>query len=190
MMYHHPGAGKKIHVPFRRSKLTLLLKDVFDFSCARLCATVVVAAVSPLARDAAHSTNTLKYAAPLRVAVRQSKGQMEVDQSDPALWNNDKIVEWMQGIISKGCVDSGPDHATLLANVWKGAAGQVHGLGVGPDVHAEGHEVEVEAARARKVSFLCHSLTHKHTHTHTHTHARARAQHFCITEGSCCGCYE
>ena len=38
-----PGAGKKTHVPFRRSKLTLLLKDVFDFSCTRICSTVVIA---------------------------------------------------------------------------------------------------------------------------------------------------
>ena len=55
-----PGAGRSVHVPFRRSKLTLLLKDVFEFSCARLCATVVVAAVSPLARDVGHSLNTLQ----------------------------------------------------------------------------------------------------------------------------------
>ena len=35
-----PGAAASVHVPYRRSKLTLLLKDVFDHACTRLCATV------------------------------------------------------------------------------------------------------------------------------------------------------
>ena len=38
-----PGAGG-LHVPYRRSKLTLLMKDVFDIGCTRLCSTVVVTA--------------------------------------------------------------------------------------------------------------------------------------------------
>lgn len=48
-MASRPGAGAEAHVPYRRSKLTLLMKDVFDVGCARLCSTVVLAACSPLA---------------------------------------------------------------------------------------------------------------------------------------------
>jgi kinesin family protein 2/24 len=80
-----PGHAAKVHVPYRRSKLTMLLKDVFEHTNARLCATVVIAAVSPLARDAAHSGNTLQYAAPLRVAAREPM-RLERDERDPALW--------------------------------------------------------------------------------------------------------
>ena len=48
-------------MPYRRSKLTLLMKDVFDISCRRMCSTVVLAHVSPIVRDIKHSTSTLKY---------------------------------------------------------------------------------------------------------------------------------
>ena len=56
-------------MPYRRSKLTLLLKDVFDIHCPRLTATVVLATVNPLAKDAGQTNTTLGYAAPLREAV-------------------------------------------------------------------------------------------------------------------------
>ena len=46
-------------MPYRRSKLTLLMKDVFHAGCTRLCSTVVLATCSPLASDCAHSANTL-----------------------------------------------------------------------------------------------------------------------------------
>ena len=95
-----PGGGAEAHVPYRRSKLTLLMKDVFDVGCARLCSTVVLAACSPLALDVAHSANTLKYAAPLRVAALlrrspQTKA-LELDVNDPALWSHDQIATWVR----------------------------------------------------------------------------------------------
>ena len=88
------GAAATMHVPYRRNKLTLLLKDVFDHTCTRLCATVVIAAVSPLAKDVAHSGNTLGYAAPLRVAAAAPM-QLERDERDPALWDNATLVQWV-----------------------------------------------------------------------------------------------
>ena len=91
-----PGAAHTTHVPYRRSKLTMLMKDVFDITSPRLCSTVVLAAVSPLARDVSHSANTLGYAAPLRVAIATAKGvKLEVDVRDPALWGADAIAEWV-----------------------------------------------------------------------------------------------
>lgn len=86
------------HVPYRRNKLTLLMKDIFDIRCRRLCSTVVVATVSPLARDIAHSANTLGYAAPLRVAVGASmaKKNWETDPLDPSYWDHDATVAWVR----------------------------------------------------------------------------------------------
>ena len=74
------------------------MKDVFDIGCARLCATVVIAAVAPLASSCAHSTNTLQYAAPLRVALRDAEAKgvtIERDPRDPALWDEAQIGAWL-----------------------------------------------------------------------------------------------
>ena len=90
-----PG-GASIHVPYRRSKLTLLMKDVFDIGCARMCSTVVLAHVSPLASDVKHTTNTVNYSAPLRVAVNDKK-RMEKDKDDPANWGPEQIRSWCVG---------------------------------------------------------------------------------------------
>ena len=64
-----PGAAHSTHVPFRRSRLTLLLKDIFDIHCPRLTSTVVLATVNPMGKDAGQTNTTLGYAAPLREAV-------------------------------------------------------------------------------------------------------------------------
>jgi len=53
---------REVHIPYRRSKLTLLMKDVFDITCRRLCSTVVLAHVSPIMRDTKHTLSTLQYA--------------------------------------------------------------------------------------------------------------------------------
>jgi len=107
------GVGNgEMHVPYRRNKLTLLMKDVFDIGCSRLCSTVVIAACSPLASDIDHTSSTVKYAAPLRVAVSASSRQnnLELDVHDPALWSSDKIVSWVKSI------DSGTIDAELFVN--------------------------------------------------------------------------
>uniref|UniRef100_A0A7S2AZM4 Kinesin-like protein n=1 Tax=Octactis speculum TaxID=3111310 RepID=A0A7S2AZM4_9STRA len=98
------GAGAEQHVPYRRSKLTLLMKDVFDVGCKRLCSTVVLAACSPLALDVAHSANTLKYASPLRVAVQRAPPNLELDVRDPALWDHSQIAAWVHAT-SESMVD-------------------------------------------------------------------------------------
>jgi kinesin family protein 2/24 len=52
------GKGGK-HVPYRASKLTLILKDCFTSALAR---TSMIATVSPGASSADHTINTLRYA--------------------------------------------------------------------------------------------------------------------------------
>jgi len=98
-----PGMGGNTHVPYRRSKLTLLMKDVFDAGCTRLCSTVVLATCSPLASDVSHSANTLKYSSPLCDGgaiiggiLGVKKGKMQVDASDPSLWSNLQVVDWLE----------------------------------------------------------------------------------------------
>lgn len=97
-MASKPG-NKKVHVPYRRSKLTLLMKDIFDIGCPRVCSTVMLSMCSPLAADISHTANTLKYAAPLRVVIQPStknKNQMEVDKRDPLLWTNAQVMTWLK----------------------------------------------------------------------------------------------
>ncbi|CAN0038863.1 unnamed protein product, partial [Phaeothamnion confervicola] len=48
-----------VHIPYRASKLTLVLKDSFTRKAAR---TVMIATVSPAASSADHTLNTLRYA--------------------------------------------------------------------------------------------------------------------------------
>jgi kinesin family protein 2/24 len=95
-----PGNGS-LHVPYRRNKLTLFLKDVFDIGCSRLCSTVVITACSPLAADISHTANTLKYASPLRVAAQEErangrKARLELDVMDPALWTAPQVIDYLK----------------------------------------------------------------------------------------------
>lgn len=51
--------GNSTHIPYRASKLTLVLKDSFTRQKSR---TVMIATVSPAASSADHTINTLRYA--------------------------------------------------------------------------------------------------------------------------------
>jgi hypothetical protein len=66
----HVGGGG-IHIPYRRSKLTQLLKDCFTLQRAR---TVVIATVSPAAKDTEHSCNTLQHASLMKGGDAASSG--------------------------------------------------------------------------------------------------------------------
>lgn len=52
-------SGSNKHVPYRASKLTLILKDCFTSALAK---TTMIATVSPGASSADHTLNTLRYA--------------------------------------------------------------------------------------------------------------------------------
>lgn len=68
------------HVPYRASKLTLVLKDSFTRKSAR---TVMIATVSPAASSADHTLNTLRYAD--RVKERKVGGQAAAEKPARAL---------------------------------------------------------------------------------------------------------
>ncbi|KAI8810182.1 P-loop containing nucleoside triphosphate hydrolase protein [Cladochytrium replicatum] len=88
------GKGKPahIHVPYRSSSLTKVLKASFELSTARPCRTVIIACVSPGILDAAQSTNTLRYIAPLKVAVPPPP---KPDPQNPSTWTNQQLRDWI-----------------------------------------------------------------------------------------------
>ena len=53
------GDPREAHVPFRASKLTLVLRDAFVSRCPSR--TVMIACISPGMSSADHSVNTLRY---------------------------------------------------------------------------------------------------------------------------------
>ena len=59
--------GKKLHIPYRNSKLTLLLKDSFELKSTKQCKTVIIANVSTSVTDIAMTKNTLRFIVPIKV---------------------------------------------------------------------------------------------------------------------------
>ncbi|KAI9028694.1 P-loop containing nucleoside triphosphate hydrolase protein [Hyaloraphidium curvatum] len=93
------GGPKKphVHVPFRNSKITLLLKDVFDTEARRPSKCVVIACCSPV--DVAHSLNTLRYAGPLKVGLNSNGARSTApayNPRDPATWTYDHLKHWIE----------------------------------------------------------------------------------------------
>lgn len=80
--------GSFKHIPYRASKLTLILKDCFTSSLAR---TSMIATVSPGASSADHTLNTLRYAGRI-------KEKKVCDEQDSVLESNaiQKNCYWMK----------------------------------------------------------------------------------------------
>lgn len=58
---------KDYHIPYRNSKLTLMLKDSFELASNKLSKTVVIANVAPGVADLSMTKNTLRFIAPIKV---------------------------------------------------------------------------------------------------------------------------
>ena len=82
------------HVPYRLSKLTLLLRDAFALESRRLAKTVVIANVSPSCADISATLNTLKYVAPLKIGQIGLK-KTDPNPNNPANWSNEKVSTHM-----------------------------------------------------------------------------------------------
>lgn len=85
--------GKHLHIPFRQSQLTLMLRDCFELAVRRPTKTVVIACVSPLLRDARHSINTLRYASLLAVAPPSTVVNYSPD--DPNGWGREEALSFL-----------------------------------------------------------------------------------------------
>ncbi|KAI0313289.1 P-loop containing nucleoside triphosphate hydrolase protein [Amylostereum chailletii] len=83
-----------VHIPYRTSRLTLLLKPIFDIESARLTKTLVIAHVSPHIQDSSHSINTLSYAAPFRITPPR-RPPMAYDPEDPRTWDHASSIKWL-----------------------------------------------------------------------------------------------
>ncbi|KAE9379508.1 diatom spindle kinesin 1 [Stipitochalara longipes BDJ] len=84
-----------VHVPFRSSVLTKVLKHVFDVKGDRYCKTAVLACVKPNAADAGPSKNTLRYAELLRVSVPKTK-PAPYNVNIPSTWSHHDLTKWIE----------------------------------------------------------------------------------------------
>jgi kinesin family member 2/24 len=75
---------KADHVPFRASKLTLILRDSF-INKSNLSKVVMIACISPGSSSSDHSLNTLRYADRLKDQTELSKRCDEIIQQNRSL---------------------------------------------------------------------------------------------------------
>jgi kinesin family protein 2/24 len=66
----------KKHLPFRGSKLTLVLKDSFVGNCK----TVMIGAISPSNSSCEHTLNTLRYADRVKELKKKNKKMSKQDK--------------------------------------------------------------------------------------------------------------
>ncbi|KAJ3173160.1 hypothetical protein HDU88_004621 [Geranomyces variabilis] len=88
------SADSHVHIPFRSSRLTLLLKEAFDPASTRQARTTVIANLAPGITDAPQTLNTMRYIAPLRVPVLSTAPI--TDASNPAGWSNAQLRDWVR----------------------------------------------------------------------------------------------
>ena len=91
------GSGAKskpIHIPYRNSTLTKVLKHVFDTKGYRHCKTAVVACVSPNIVDVGPTKNSFRYAEMLRIPVPPFK-QPVYKEEMPSTWTSAALKTWI-----------------------------------------------------------------------------------------------
>jgi hypothetical protein len=97
--------AKTVHVPFRSSALTKVLKHVFDVKGDRYCKTAVLACVKPNVADAGPTKNTLRYAELLRVPAPKIK-PASYNINIPSTWSHDALTEWIERNVSCSISDA------------------------------------------------------------------------------------
>ncbi|GKT36332.1 Kinesin-like protein like protein [Aduncisulcus paluster] len=100
------GTIRHVHIPFRDSKLTLILKDCFDVAIRRPSRVGLIACVSPLSIDHSHSINTLRYATALMNSLPAVI--IEEDPDDITCWNSEQCMDFLReesgGTLNPECV--------------------------------------------------------------------------------------
>ncbi|KAJ5180100.1 hypothetical protein N7492_003310 [Penicillium capsulatum] len=79
--------AKGLYIPFRHSKLTKVLKHVFDPTGTRQCRTAVLACINPSFLDTSASKNTLRYIEMLRSAQPKTQS-VGFNPAVPLSWSN------------------------------------------------------------------------------------------------------
>lgn len=82
------------HIPYRRSKLTMLLKDCFTSANVR---TVFLAHVAPTALSGQYTKNTLDYASQM-VAVSEKKKKTVHGITPCDRWSKSKFTAWLDAL--------------------------------------------------------------------------------------------
>lgn len=98
--------GKSYHIPYRNSKLTLILKDSFELSSNKHCKTTIIANVAPGVSDLSMTKNTLRFVAPIKIGAKEKlhNEHLDEDPANPATWTNELLRAWCDKY-SKGKVD-------------------------------------------------------------------------------------
>jgi len=91
-----------VHIPYRQSKLSHLLKDAFELESYKPSKTVVIANVAPTYVDLSMTLNTLRYVAPIKQGLK-NRTKIEPDLRNPEHWSNEKLCDWISNA-SKGKV--------------------------------------------------------------------------------------
>lgn len=87
------------HIPYRGSKLTLLLKEAFELASTQPTKTVFVATISPLQIDISASLNTLRYASSLLVIppkISKSEQLLNAHPDNIFFWSHEQVLQWLQ----------------------------------------------------------------------------------------------
>ena len=79
-----------VHVPYRNSKLTLLLKESFELMSNKHCKTVIIANVGPSVSDVTMTKNTLRFITPIKIGakLKTNYAHLEPNPENPATWTN------------------------------------------------------------------------------------------------------
>ena len=88
-------SAKSVHVPYRNSILTKLLKHVFDIKEERACKTAVLACVTPSVADCGLTKNTFRYAETLRVPAPKAQVVLMPRVNAPGTWSNKNLRRWI-----------------------------------------------------------------------------------------------
>jgi len=119
------GLQQHIHIPFRNSKLTTLLKETFDIEfCTRPCTTVFIANVSPHCLDYSHTLNTLRYSSPLKVSQKIGYDPLKkkaYNPKDPSTWEHKHVIQWIEkasnGAINPEFLVPNNENGVQLSNI-------------------------------------------------------------------------
>jgi len=88
--------GNSGHIPFRNSKLTMLLRDNFQESrsaSSQKLFTTFIAHACSVASCASHTQNTLDYASAILATSRAAKERSRF--VGPEKWTTDQVMEWV-----------------------------------------------------------------------------------------------
>ena len=94
------------HVPFRNSKLTLVLRDSF-LGKANLCKIIMISCISPSNHSSNHTINTLRYADRLKEKTsshnnfKNNNNNVFKKQNNPISNSNDNLIRVDKMIINK-----------------------------------------------------------------------------------------